>query len=407
MGTESTNVITKGEPSLIIILDKYDYFPGEEFKGILRLQSYNFLKKGLFFYQIFSNEYYSYKDKDKGYSLLEENKINSIIIQSLTYPELIDYSLTKGIDIPFLINLPNDMIPSFEYSRKKGIIYNKYYLKVKVVELNLISQIFIIIKKPFKLLKELSFSANKNENFLGIFNKGNLFLKASYKKSCYEFFEKIPIEIIIINYSNKNIDIIKINIQFIRNIKFKNVKDGDSKDMIFNDILSNSEISINKELEKNGKELKYNIDINIEEPESIFNTHKIEAVDFRYFDIKTKYDLIKLIPDINSNLFMCEYKIKIECIYKSILKYENLCIYMPVSVCHKNNIVLKYNKNDNIPPNKEELSKIEINREKNIKEIRNEKDENGYKEPNIYTNYKHQNPYTPTNGALLPKIEYK
>jgi len=407
MGNSLENEITKGKPQLNIILDKYDYFPGEELKGKLRLQSYNLLNKGLFIYQLFSEEYYSYKDKDKGNSLVEENKINSIILQSLIYPNLIDFSLTKGINIPFSINLPNNMIPSFEYNRKKEIIYNRNYLRVKVEELNLISQKYFIIKKPLKLLKELSFSANKNESFLGIFKKGNILLKASYEKSCFEFFDKIPIEIIIINDSNKNIDIIKINIQFIRNIKFKNAKDGEPKDMLFNDILSNSEISINKELEKNGKELKYNADINIEEPESIFNTHKIEIVNFFHFNIKTKYDLIKLIPDINSNLFVCEYKIKIECIYKSILKNENICIYMPVSVCHENNIVLKGNESDNNPLNKEEISKIEINREKNIKEIRNEKDENGYKEPNIYTNNKDYDSYTPTNGALLPKIEYK
>ena len=403
MGNSSDIEITEGEPKLNIILDKYDFFPGEELKGKLRLQSYNLLKKGLFFYQLFNNEHYSYKNKDN--SLVEENKINSIIIQSLTFPELIDYSLTKGIDIPFSINLPIDMIPSFEYSRKKEIIYNRNYLRVKVEELKLISQKFIIIKKPFKLLKELSFSASKNENILGIFNKGNIFLKASYERSCYEFFGKIPIEIIIINDSSKNIDIIKIHTQFLRNIKFKNLKDGDAKDMIFNDILSNSEISINKQLEKNGKELKYNIDINIEEPECIFNTHKIEAFHFNYFDIKSKYDLIKLIPDINTNLFVCEYKIKIECIYKSILKNENICIYMPVSICHEKNIVLKDNKSDNNPPIKEEISKIEITREKNIKEIRNKKDENGYKEPNIYTNNKDYDSYTPTNGALFPKIE--
>ena len=403
MGNSSDIEITEGEPKLNIILDKYDFFPGEELKGKLRLQSYNLLKKGLFFYQLFNNEHYSYKNKDN--SLVEENKINSIIIQSLTFPELIDYSLTRGINIPFSINLPIDMIPSFEYSRKKEMLYNRNYIRVKVEEFKLIAQKFIIIKKPFKLLKELSFSASKNENILGIFNKGNIFLKASYERSCYEFFGKIPIEIIIINDSNKNIDIIKINIQFIRNIKFKNAKDGEPKDILFNDILSNSEISINKELEKNGKELKFNADINIEEPESIFNTHKIEIVNFLHFNIKTKYDLIKLIPDINSNLFVCKYKIKIECIYKSILKNENICIYMPVSVCHENNIVLKDNESDNNPPNKEEILKIEINREKNIKEIRNEKDENGYKEPNIYTNNKDYDSYTPTNGALLPKIE--
>ena len=403
MGNSTDYEVTEGEPKLNIILNKYDYFPGEELKGKLRLQSYNLLKNGLFFFQLFNKEHYSYKNKQN--SLVEENKINSIIIQSLTYPELIDYSLKNGIYIPFSISIPNDMISSFEYSKRKEMIYNRNYIRVKVEEFKLISQEFIIIKKPFKLLKELSFSANKSENFLGIFNKGNLLLKANYIRNCYQFFDKIPIEVFIINDSSKDFDIIKLNIQFLRNIKFKSDKEENNKDTKFNDILSNYEISINKQLEKNGKELKYNIDINVEEPESIFNTHILEDAYFNYLNIKSKSDLIKLIPDINSTLFDCEYQIKIECIYKSYLKIENICLYMPVSLCHENNIDLKDKKNDNNPPIKEEITKIEINKEKNIKGTSNENDENEYKEPNIYTNNKDYNSYTPTNGALLPKIE--
>lgn len=400
MGNSTNYEVTEGEPELKIILDKYDYFPGEELKGKLSLQSYNLLKNGLFLFQLFNKEHYSYKNKQN--SLVEENKINSIIIQSLTYPELIDYSLKNGIYIPFSISIPNSMISSFEYSKRKSMIYNRNYIRVKVEEFKLISQEFIIIKKPFKLLKELSFSVNKSENFLGIFNKGNLLLKANYIRNCFQFFDKIPIEIIIINDSSKDFDIIKLNIQFLRNIKLKNDKDENNKDIIFNDLLSNSEISINKQLEKNGKELKYNADINIEEPESLFNTHILEDVYFNYFNIKSKSDLIKLIPDINSNLFICEYQIKIECIYKSNLKNENICLYMPVSLYHENNIVLKDKKNDNNPPIKEEISKFEINKEKNIKEISNENED---KEPNIYTNNKYYDSFTPTNGALLSKIE--
>ena len=369
------------------------------------------LKSGLILYQLFNREYYLYKNKDN--SLVTENKINSIIIQSLTYPELTDYSLSKGINIPFSINLPDDMLPSFEYSIKKATAYNRNYLRIKVKEFSLISQTSIIIKKPFKLLKELSFSVNKNENFLGFFNKGNLLLKANIEKNCIEFFEKIPIEIIIINDTNKNIDVIKLKVQLLRNINFKNAKDREPKDMmIINDILYNSEMSIDKQIEKNGKELKYKVDINFEEPESLFNTYIIEPVHLNYLDIKTKSDLIKLIPDINGDLFACQYQIKIECIYKSILKNENIYMDIPISVCHKNNIIkekidsfdLKDNKKNNTinsPQNNEEV-KNKLIKEKYIKEIKNGKDE---KEPNLYVNNNDYELYTPTNAGILPKVE--
>ena len=236
---------------------------------------------------------------------MEQKKLNNIFIKSLTYKEIIDYSLSKGISIPFSILLPNDIFPNFEYCLKKVKGYIRYYLQIEIPELSLLKQKLFIVKKPFKLLESpLSFNITDNFGFLDIYKKGNISFNASYKKNCYEFFGKIPIELNIINNSDKNIDITKIKIKLLRKIILKN-------DLEFCDILFNNEMIINGKLDKNNNDLIINTDIYLEEPESLFNKYKLESQYLNSEYISDKSALIKLIPDINSNLIKYEYKIQI------------------------------------------------------------------------------------------------
>ena len=409
MGQSLNYKVVNGEPELNIFLEKNDFFPGEIIKGILKLKSANLLKKGIINYQLLNQEYYSYKDKQN--KIIEEKRLNSILLNSLIYPEIIDFSLIYGIDIPFEINLPNEIFPNFEYYISKAIGNIRNIIVIDIPELDLVKQKIIIIKNLFKLLKSpLSYNNFQYKNLLGIFYKGNILLKATYNKNCYKFFNKIPVEISITNNTNNNLEIYKINLQFLRKIIFKNSNCID-KTNEFNDILFNNEMSVDKILDKNNNTLILNVDINIEEPESLFNKYKFDPVNYNYYNINDKSNLIKLIPDINSNLFDCKYQIKIECIYKSMIKNEKIYLYMPVSVSHEdenkdNSKKIQYNNlkdnKNNTKTKKEKFSKIKeeekINEEnkENLKNKENKKN----KEPNLYTNYGNDDWNTPTNDEI-------
>ena len=180
-------------------------------------------------------------------------------------------------------------------------------------------------------------------------------------------------------------------------------------------------MNIDKILDINNKNIKLNIEIAFEEPESLFNKYKTEFDKFNYSFIKDKSNLIKLIPNIDSNLIKCEYIIRIKLIYKSKLETDNICLEMPLSVFHEKNITksenkesilnnnnikqLNKNENGNIKVNKK-INKINnINNENKVENIHCSNNEENNKEPNLYTNYGDDDWNTPTNGALIPKVE--
>ena len=204
-----------------IILENNIFFPEEIIKGKINLKSGNFLEKGIIKYEIYGIE----KIKELKKYNIESNNSTKIYQSSLEYPGLIHYSLSNGINIPFEINLPSYILPSFEFSQKfnnkNNYGYIKYILHIEILELNLIKQKFIIIRRQnTKLNTQLVFQAERNEKFLGLFNKGWAILTSSYDKNYYYFKEKITLKINIKN-NNSKYYIKNIIIKLIRNIVFK------------------------------------------------------------------------------------------------------------------------------------------------------------------------------------------
>jgi hypothetical protein len=179
---------SNGKPEMKIYLENNIYFPGETIRGHLFLKSGNFLRKGIIIYDIFGYQKFSEVNKYK----VECKKSTNIYHISLEYPGLVNYSIIKGIKIPFEIKLPSNILPSFEYSiNNKNYGYIKIFLHIKITELKLMKQKFIIIRRPMKQFNTpLIFQSEKNENILGIINKGCPILKASYDKN-YFFLMKI------------------------------------------------------------------------------------------------------------------------------------------------------------------------------------------------------------------------
>ncbi len=402
MGQSLDYKVNNGEALINIILEKYDFFPGEIIKGNLILKSFNFLKKGIVEYKLFNHEYYSYNEETNLNSNLERKNINIIFTKSLVYNNYIDYSLSKGIKIPFSILLKNDIFPNFEYclSKVKGYIRN--FLEINIPELNLTKQQLIIIKKPFMITESLlSFNKVENLNIFGIFKKGNISFNASYKKNCYRFLDKVPIKVIIQINGNNNVNIIKIKNLLLRKIIFKNNNNINNIEIKY--LLFNNQIDININLDKNNNHLELDNYVCIEEPESLFNKYKLKIHNFYFLNIKDKSYLMKLIPDVDSNLIKCEYKIIIIITYSSSFKKGDVCLEMPIYVYHEENkINFEINKESNLNNKKTDILINNDKEKEEIKyEIQNEKKKKNVniKEPHIFTNYGDDYWNTPTNGV--------
>ena len=287
--------VENGKPEMKIILENNIYFPGETIKGHIFLKSGNFLEKGIIIYEIYGQEKINAQNK-------ECNNSTKIYYLSLKYPGLINYSITNGIYIPFQINLPSYILPSFEYSinNNKGNNYGyiKNFIQIEISDLNLMKQKFIIIRRPItKLNSSLTFNAERNEKIFGIFNKGCPKLIASYDKNYYFFNEDILVKLLF-NNNNSKFNLKFINIKLIRNIIFKlkeNSQEDKIEDAIFIDELFNEKINMNEkiDLNDNNKDIIMEIKVKLEESENIFNKNN---VDYLNLGLKDKSNLILFLP---------------------------------------------------------------------------------------------------------------
>ena len=416
-------IIDHGKPEMHINLKNNIYFPGEIIRGKIFLKSGNFFKKGIIIYEIYGQE----QIKENKYNM-EFNNSTKIFYSSLEYPGLINYSLSSGIQIPFEINLPSYILPSFEFSQyymnnKNSYGYIKNFIQIEIPELNLIKQKFIIFRRPLlKLNSPLTYQAERNEKLFGIFNKGCPILITSYNKNYYHFNEIIPLKITL-NNNNSKFDINNINIKLIRNVVFKlkdNCSDKKIEDIIFTDELFNKSINlIEKKDNKNANIINIEEKIKIEEPEKIFNKHNI---DYLSLGLRDKSKLILFLPSFDSSLFKCEYIIKIIGIYDTIFPVSNLIINMPISVYHNEEERIKENNEFNLLNSmyenviKEEQNNDEINelidkpgynrKERNLPKenikVANKKDIKD--EVKTYTNDTEKKWNNITNGQIIPEL---
>ena len=86
-----------------------------------------------------------------------ENKQNSNMTWqkyklNLRNSHLKNLSLSKGVSIPFSIQLPSYVIPSLEYSLVDRQAFIRNELHVRIEELNAFACVYIVIKKPAMIL---------------------------------------------------------------------------------------------------------------------------------------------------------------------------------------------------------------------------------------------------------------
>ena len=390
-----------GKPTMKIELKNNIFFPEDKIRGKIYLKSGNFLKNGIIIYEIFYQEKISITGKNSNLSIELRNS-SQISHNSLEYPGLINYSLTKGINIPFEINIPASILPSFEFSNNpKKYGYIKYYFQIQIPEIKLIQKKFIIIRRNLiKLNSPLLFIAEKNEKILGIFNKICPTLSASYENKCCFFNEEISLKISY-NKNNSKFGLKYIDVRLMRNVIFKlgennggkNNKNKQKKEKL-NDLIFTDELYFEKKYineKANNENIIFNVKIRVEEPEKLFNRHKVEYLDL---GLEDKRQLVLYLPSLESKL---EYFIRVEGIFDSIIPMENLFIKMPIFVCHKN----KKNNLNNGPLN---LLDSKNEKENNLNEINDNISNNKMKKEKTYTNGDEKEWNKMTNGQIIPKL---
>ena len=120
--------------------------------------------------------------------------------------------------------------------------------------------------------------------------------------------------------------------------------------------------------------------------------------------LNDKSNLILFLPSFDSSLFKCEYFIKIEGIYNTILPIQNLIINMPISVYHKRKgdeySLLNSKEDMNLNENKKDelIDKSKLNKEENM-----EKKDEREKEVRTYRNDEEKEWNNITNGQIIPE----
>lgn len=308
--------------NLQMILERVVFFPGEIIKGTLQIKTKNPLVYPQINYQIIQDEYW----KCHGQSGVEKTKIANA---TLNYPGLKDVPLKDGVSIPFTIQIPTFAIPSFEYSLSDKVSYIRAYCFASINELSLQTQAFIIIRKPAILLESpLSFSLSSPTKVLGLFDQGPIKIEASYPTNSYGFFSFIPINIKIDSTKSK-LKVKRLKTALKRKIKFlQHVKENSS--LIWVDDLFSVEEEVSEKL------VNYNYNIQVIEPDNIYNRYCITNTGINFGD---KRQIITFLPSLFTSMLLCEYYIQIDVSFDALINIttKEPKVIMPLSIGHFGN----------------------------------------------------------------------
>ena len=325
MGNQSNSKV-KFSGDFVITCEKNFYFPGEQINMKIYIKSDIPLKNGLLTFEIIQTEFWKGMKVSpilKTKEMQNETNSNILFTQTLQFNQLTDKALiSKGLEIPFTIQLPNYMLPSLEYIIIDQLAYIRTNLVVKLNEINLIKNVFLMINKPISPLSTpLKFSVQLGK-ILGFFGSNNGIIEVSYPANNYTFHTSIPLNFHV-NIDNENIT--SITTRLVRKISF------------FHKGKSDSVIELKDDLVKIDTEIKnkisdFNLNIQVIEPESIFNKY---VVNYSGIRVPQKNQLIYLIPSIETSIIKVEYYIKIKPNYDSIINLKKTELKLPLSISHQ------------------------------------------------------------------------
>lgn len=329
---------------LRIELDDYIFFPYYKVKGKIYLnkkeKDAKYDQKEIeIIYKV--TQFQSCENAEKGDNL--KLKIDNMI-EKRTHVVCKDNFLEKEESFPIELQLPGNEVtnfyPTFEYRNKGYSLFVRHLLTIELPELKTSNSTGIIIcKLPEKFNEILKKNELENNNFRkfkkenikkNFINKGTLEYDFKIKKLIYSLTEEIPVKVKLTK-DLKDVELESIELNLEQNLKIKEPpkakfwegNEGEKKINIFNEKYKGDKII------KNALDFAINLEIEKDELPSFISE----------FDIQDRSEIAKkeikrfikfsdnfaerderrefLIPSINTNLFSCEYKAKLNIHFKN------------------------------------------------------------------------------------------
>ena len=253
----------------------------------------------------------------------ESSKLKENLIQTTSSVKHLLENISKKIkfkDIEF--EIPplgyNNLLPTFEFRKNEKNLFVRHLLTVEIPDLEISESIGVIIcKLPKKNIKNEKNDTNifKDENintYFGLKNSGKISYNISIKKLIFNPNEEIPIKICI-------------NTTDLKDIKIELVEIYLQKKIVIYGLLLNTEEKIimnKKEFKNNQKIIKLSQSLQMENKDIPELTDK-EIEKYTNFDedfLERDDNRTQLNPNMEGNLFKCEYKVKINLIFNNYYK---------------------------------------------------------------------------------------
>ena len=304
------------------------FFPGEQVNLKIYIKTSKTLKTGNLTFQIKQQEFWQ---GTKTAGLLRNKKefdndqnTNILYNNQFQFQALINNSnISKGIEIPFTIQLPNYMLPSLEFNIFERFACIRTHLTVKINELGYETFAFLVINKPPSPLNcPLKLSVPLANKVLGIFGSKHGVIEASYPSNNFSFYTNIPLTIHI-DKGKESVN--SITTKLVRKIRFLHGGKEES-DLLVKDNLIVIESPINSDI------CDINLNVQVIEPESVINKYinNINGV-----QVPDKKQLIYLVPSIETNLIKVEYYIKITPNMDALINLKKSELILPLSISHR------------------------------------------------------------------------
>ena len=322
--------------TLKVTLDKVCYYPEELIKGSINLQLNKGLNDSIFnetsaIIKIIQKQQYIISDEDGD---IPRTKEEDLIILNKDFITFKGANLLLGINIPFSIEIPKNILASCYYSRH--FIKHFIYFEFPGIKAKRTLMIFIKGYKNYTLENKLlkmpassfgDFYKKKKSKYKG----GKISCLLRIPKNSFDYKEVIPFEIYL-NCTELNLEIWAIKISLFK-ILFWNKKNDHKKHYKTHKKmeLAFKIYPINKFLTKH--EIKDNINVQF-----LYNNMSIiyNRLDLlKEVEIDYNYNDIELLPFCIGGLISVEFNLEVEIRYK-MEKIKSDILELPIEIYEKN-----------------------------------------------------------------------
>ena len=324
MGATNTSLI------LNIDLQKQTFIPGETFSGTFNFVFKEGEKKKINLKN--SEVIISFSSIESTYKHPEELK-STLVASSLSIPELSKINTNPQTRIPFQAQIPMNAKQSFEFSRAKMYASFRNYLKIEIPEIKAQGIVFIIIKKlPNSLNSPLDLAENTHNK--GLFSLDNVVLNVKCHTNNFPLKSQIPFTFSA-DFSKTKYNIKSMEFVLKRKLKFLN------EDKVLEEIID--ELQQKKIKGNMKKEQTENFVADLNDPQEIYKKYSMDKL--LIIEGLQPNNVINFLPNIKTNLFECEYYIKVRAVTDSSLfsTLNSPSMYVPLDVFQADNYSNNFN----------------------------------------------------------------